>query len=567
MKHSTFFKIIALNFLLLTITAKASNVVFFIDIASADAWSPSTATIELGDTVLIKIKDGEYNFSLVTTPSGAAPYSTPIGNPQNVGTFYYVPTVLGVYNFSSGWHNALGSFTVNAATPSITTGIVSTLAVCSGNPLTIPFTYKSTITGFSAELSNASGSFTSPTALAATSVTGNAVVVSIPAGLPTGTGYRVRVVATTPAVTGSANSQDISVNVSTTATPDIKINITPQGAICPGTVVTHTGSAIGLTNARYDWYVNNALASGNINPFVFSTFQNGNTSYVIVSGMSGGCTTTPYSTTLVGNVMTVASSVTPTLSIDLAPINAICFHDDVTITGIPSGGGSSPTYQLSVTGTYTSTTTSGSAFIIKEPRNGVKAALVMTSNLSCASPLTAASNVLTVNLIPSTPTIALTTCTGTSCLSSLSITSLVGASYQWYKNNIAIGGSTSNSFIPTITGSYKISVSNSSCSYTSTGFNITVTSVSTEIQNETGKGKISIYPNPAAGKLTISTELAVSGLSVKIYDLSQKLVLSKTFISGANLNDIDVSSLSVGLYIVHVTDGNSVLLSSKLVKQ
>ncbi|MES2648372.1 MAG: hypothetical protein V4717_15955 [Bacteroidota bacterium] len=88
-------------------------------------------------------------------------------------------------------------------------------AVCKGNTLVV----KTGTTGWFdagnnlvAELSNASGSFTTPTATVTKAYTGNGVNklnsfdLPIPAGLPNGTGYRVRIRSTNPAFTGDTTS-------------------------------------------------------------------------------------------------------------------------------------------------------------------------------------------------------------------------------------------------------------------------------------------------------------------------------------------------------------------------
>jgi hypothetical protein len=106
-----------------------------------------------------------------------------------------------------------GVITVGGNT--VTTGAVSPLPVCisaaGGAPGTVAFTSSGTFNGvFSAYLSNASGSFASPllvgsVAVNATNPSGTIPVV-IPAGLPGGTGYRIRVDAGSPAVTGTPGS-------------------------------------------------------------------------------------------------------------------------------------------------------------------------------------------------------------------------------------------------------------------------------------------------------------------------------------------------------------------------
>ena len=65
---------------------------------------------------------------------------------------------------------------------------------------------------YSVELSNASGSFASPTVIGTrTGTVAAAITCTIPPGTPAGSGYRVRVVASSPSVTGPDNGSNITV--------------------------------------------------------------------------------------------------------------------------------------------------------------------------------------------------------------------------------------------------------------------------------------------------------------------------------------------------------------------
>jgi hypothetical protein len=69
-----------------------------------------------------------------------------------------------------------------------------------------------------------------------------------------------------------------------------------------------------------------------------------------------------------------------------------------------------------------------------------------------------------------------------------------------------------------------------------------------------------IYPNPAAGSVTVPFNLTKSAdLSWKITDLGGKLLLkgAGSYQSGEHNLRMDVSSLSNGLYLMNITDGDS----------
>jgi hypothetical protein len=95
------------------------------------------------------------------------------------------------------------SFTVNCSTP--TTG-------------TVDFTSTGTFTAgnvYTAQLSNAAGSFATPTSIGTLNSTSNSgtINISIPGGTATGAGYRIRVISSAPATTGTDNGSNISITL------------------------------------------------------------------------------------------------------------------------------------------------------------------------------------------------------------------------------------------------------------------------------------------------------------------------------------------------------------------
>lgn len=95
------------------------------------------------------------------------------------------------------------SFTVNCSTPA------------SG---TVDFTSTGTFTAgniYTAQLSNASGSFAAPSSIGTLNSTSNSgtINITIPAGTATGAGYRIRVVSSAPATTGTNNGSNISITL------------------------------------------------------------------------------------------------------------------------------------------------------------------------------------------------------------------------------------------------------------------------------------------------------------------------------------------------------------------
>ena len=141
------------------------------------------------------------------------------------GTYRLLPGALTV-NTSSFTHNANESkivtfsnanSTVTVEDATITTGNVSPTAYLVGTNVSVPFTTSGTLTGtYTAQLSDASGSFLSPVAIG--TGTSSPILATIPGNTAAGTGYRIRVVSLTIPITGTANVSNITVATATTWT-------------------------------------------------------------------------------------------------------------------------------------------------------------------------------------------------------------------------------------------------------------------------------------------------------------------------------------------------------------
>jgi hypothetical protein len=153
-----------------------------------------------------------------------------------------------------------------------------------------------------------------------------------------------------------------------------------------------------------------------------------------------------------------------------------------------------------------------------------------------------------------------------------------GASAYLVKTN-AVGTSTCNENIPAfITTNVTTAVSAASIN-ASTISNSTTTSMTAASQPftettqcltvgadeiETGENEILIYPNPASGRLTVgSRQSAVE--SIELFDMTGRRAFSQQQTTNSNLQSIDISSLTSGMYIVRIRTENREVLK-KLVK-
>jgi len=113
-------------------------------------------------------------------------------------------------------------------TNSITTTSISADTLCPGDSIVVNYTASGTFNAgnvFTAELSDALGAFGSPVSIGSIlSTTSGSINATIPPGTTAGTGYRIRVVSSNPAVTGSDNGSNIVVGAYPTANFNSNVN-------------------------------------------------------------------------------------------------------------------------------------------------------------------------------------------------------------------------------------------------------------------------------------------------------------------------------------------------------
>jgi hypothetical protein len=120
----------------------------------------------------------------------------------NAGTYVLTTTLSGCSTQSSV------TVTVSAPSATLATGSISG-SFCPGSLLTVPFTATGFDAGnvFTAQLSSASGSFAAPVTIGSVSgVSATSISAQIPLGTAAGSGYRIRVVGSSPALTSSTDN-------------------------------------------------------------------------------------------------------------------------------------------------------------------------------------------------------------------------------------------------------------------------------------------------------------------------------------------------------------------------
>jgi len=133
-----------------------------------------------------------------------------------------------------------------------------------------------------------------------------------------------------------------------------------------------------------------------------------------------------------------------------------------------------------------------------------------------------------------------------------------GSTYQWYLNGSPITGATDSIYVAYQAGTYAVQITDSTggCNSISNG-------LAMGMEELTGSGGISIYPNPASQSVIISWQSAVGGrieisvvnvLGEKVYSEQQQIANSKLQLV------LNVSSLTNGIYFLKIESGERIII-------
>ncbi|HEX8504661.1 MAG TPA: hypothetical protein VF630_04770, partial [Hymenobacter sp.] len=229
--------------------------------------------------------------------------------------------------------------------PAIATGTVSPATFCAGSGISVPFSTNTADyaagNAFGLQLSDASGVFAANapvfgTLSGALSANGGTLAGTIPNTTPAGTGYRVRVVASNPAVTGADNATSLAINatpVSQAAGPATVANGAPIALTVsptyPGATYSWSAPTVGAFSTQQSpttstatpgvtrYSVTVTLGSCSFSSFVDVTVQASTDPILTLTAFSQGfCQATPriLSYTVSGNRYPVGNVVTAQLS-------------------------------------------------------------------------------------------------------------------------------------------------------------------------------------------------------------------------------------------------------------
>ncbi len=218
--------------------------------------------------------------------------------------------------------------------------------VCASGTLDVEFSSEGIfgeVNIFSIELSDAKGSFSNPVAIGSLNATsGGSISAKIPTGATSGSGYRIRLVASNPPVKSKPNDADIKINA--LATPSIAIGASPSAPICEGTELKFTATPVnGGSSPEFQWKKNGNNVGSNSPSFSDYTLNNGDVITCILTS-NADC---PSLNNVTSNSIPakVNPLLTPTLSISASPTGKVCEGTEVKFIALVNNGGSSPVFQ------------------------------------------------------------------------------------------------------------------------------------------------------------------------------------------------------------------------------
>jgi hypothetical protein len=327
-------------------------------------------------------------------------------------------------------------------------GTLSSGPYCAGGTLQIPFTSPTQSAGnvFTAQLSDANGTFSNPTTIGTlTGTVAGTITGTLPAGLTTSGNYRIRILGSSPANSGSPSAP-----FTILALPAQPGTISGLATVCAGTQnVTYSIPFVSGASI-YTWNL----------PAVATVVSGQGTNSILVNwgSASGNISVTASNTcgsSAVRNLsVTVNNAAVPTASISSnQPGNQVCEGGSISFSSTISAG-SNPAYQWILNGLdYPGAT--GSTFSLGNLISNFSVALRITTTSGCFSPTTVTVPAISVVVQPSLPVSA--TISGSAIGNSIcsgntvNFTSSVqnggtSPSYFWRINGVAVSGANQSTF-------------------------------------------------------------------------------------------------------------------------
>jgi plastocyanin len=491
------------------------------------SFTPSTFTINLGDTVEWTWVNGTHTSTSLSVPGNAVAWDQPIDAAHT--SFIYVPADTGTYNYKCTFHFSLGmvgTFDVVCPQVSVTISAPSGTSFCTGGSVNL--------------ISSASGN-------AATYVWSRNGI-EIPGA--TASSYTATIAGTySLSAANNCGSASVSNSINITVNSLPPATITPSGptTFCSGSNAL-TLTANSGTGFTYQWKKGTANVSGATNISYMPTTSG--TYKVRVTNPQGCNRTSSTGVTATVNALP-AAAITPT-----GPTTFCSGTNPLTLT---ANTGTGYTYQWKKGATAIAGATN-QTYIPTSTSPTYKVTVTNPSGCSKTSAVIA----VTVNPLPTatiTPQGPTTFCAGDSVI--LQAPNGAGLAYQWRKGNADISGATLQNYAAKSGGTFKVIVTNTNgCSKTSAGVIVTINCRTGIIDMESNL--MNIYPNPSDRLFHITlpgyngAPMNISVKDMKGATVFNQLITGREFEFGENLIP--------GIYFVELIKDNKLIAWNKIVK-
>lgn len=220
---------------------------------------------------------------------------------------------------------------------------------------------------------------------------------------------------------------------------------------CFNTALSFAASApASIANPTFAWFINGTYTGTTGATFTSTAFQNNDqvTAKMYFIGACGFDTaiSLPF-------VVQRAATVPPTVAITVTNgANPGCAGSPITYSAVPFNGGTTPSYQWKVNGANQGTNSPNFTATLNA---GDQVWVVMTSNSSCALPLTATSPKDTIKHATFTASVSISevgnvmpACWGTPLtFAAIPIATIASAQFQWYLNGNPLPGATNDTLV------------------------------------------------------------------------------------------------------------------------
>ena len=364
------------------------------------------------------------------------------------------------------------------------------------------------------------------------------------------------------ATTATSNSITMSINLN--VTPQVSINVNTGNTICSGVNATYTASPFnGGSTPSYQWMRNGTNIGANNSTYSNNSLSDNDVITCVMT--SNAACPSPSTATSNSITMNITPVVPSSVSISSNSGNSICSGTNVTFTAFPVNGGS-PVFQWKRNGvnvganliTYSSSALSNNDTIT----------CVMTSNVTCASPVSSISNsvIMTVNTsvtasISISANTGNTICPGTNVIfTAVPVNGGLTPVYQWKKNGTNVGSNSSTYSDNTLANGNLITcemTSSVSCAspslVTSNNLNMIVTTHVPSTVSITANTGINI----CEGTNVTFTAVPVNGGTAPVYQWKKNGT-----VVGSNSNTYSNNALTNGNTIVCEMTSNATCVSN-----